>query len=322
MKDNNDKVTLNLRPSKLTEYIGQKNIVKTLKLFLNAIRNRGISTEHVLFYGPPGIGKTTLAYVIANELSGNIRVTSGAAIQKSADLAAILTNLVDNDVLFIDEIHRLPKPVEEMLYSVIEENQLNIVVGKGPSARIVQIPISHITVIGATTKLALISAPLRDRFGLVLRLDFYTEEEMREIIKRSSKILSLPITDEALTEIAKRSRRTPRFANRILKRALDIYEVDKHKIVDNKLLQSLFQILELDEFGLTNLDIKYLKVIGIKFQNQPIGVETLASALAEDTRTIEEFLEPYLLQMGFIKKTSRGRVLTRKALEHLGVSLL
>lgn len=322
MKDQTDKVTLNLRPSKLTEYVGQKNIVKTLKLFLNAIRKRGISTEHVLFYGPPGIGKTTLAYVIANELSGNIRVTSGAAIQKSADLAAILTNLVDNDVLFIDEIHRLPKPVEEMLYSVIEENQLNIVVGKGPSARIVQIPIAHITVIGATTKLALISAPLRDRFGLVLRLDFYTEEEMQEIIKRSSKILSLPITDEALVEIAKRSRRTPRFANRILKRALDIYEVDKHKIVDKSLLTSLFQILELDEFGLTNLDIKYLKVIGIKFQNQPLGVETLASALAEDTRTIEEFLEPYLLQIGFIKKTSRGRVLTRKALEHLGVTLV
>lgn len=310
----------NLRPKSLNNYIGQKNIIKTLKLFVAALKNRKRQSEHILFYGPPGIGKTTLAYVMANELSGSIRITTGAAIQKSADLAAILTNLNKGDILFIDEIHRLPKPVEEMLYPVIEENSLNIVVGKGPSARIVQIPIAHITIIGATTKLALLSAPLRDRFGLVLRLDFYTQDEMIKIIQRSSQILNLPITDEAALEIASRSRRTPRFANRILKRARDVFEVDKHEQIDSDLLDKLFEMIEIDKHGLTNIDLKYLKLIAQKFQNSPIGVETIASALSEDTRTIEEFIEPYLLQIGFIKKTPRGRVVTMKGLDHLGIS--
>lgn len=309
----------NLRPQTLHDYIGQKNIVKTLRLFIDALRKRGRNSEHILFYGPPGIGKTTLAYVVARELKGNIKITSGAAIQKTADLAAILTNLKDNDILFIDEIHRIPKVVEEILYPVIEENFLNIIIGKGPSARIVSLPIAKITIIGATTKLALLSAPLRDRFGMILRLDYYTDEDMEHIIKRSAEILKLPLSVNSASEIAKRSRKTPRFANRILKRALDIFEVDQHKVVDINLLQKLFALLEIDDQGLTNIDLKYLKMVSDKFQNLPVGVETIASALSEDRQTVEEFIEPYLLRIGFIKKTPRGRVLTKKALEHLGI---
>ncbi len=309
----------NLRPRTLKDYIGQKNIVKTLHLFINAVKNRGAPSEHILFYGPPGIGKTTLAHVIANELQGNIRITSGAAIERSGDLAAILTNLKNNDILFIDEIHRLPKAVEEMLYPVMEEFILDIIIGKGPSARTVRLPVPKITIIGATTKLALLSAPLRDRFGLLSRLDYYSENEMAEIIKRSSNILGLPITDKAILEIAKRSRRTPRIANRILKRARDVFEVDNHKVIDEKLLDRLFSLLEIDSVGLTNIDIKYLKLIALKFQNTAVGVETIASSLAEDKRTIEEFIEPFLLQLGFIKKTPRGRILTPKGLAHLKI---
>lgn len=318
MKTNNDE---SLRPKKLSEYIGQKNIVKTLKLFIDAVKKRGAPSEHILFYGPPGIGKTTLAYIVANELNGEIKITSGAAITKTGDLAAILTNLKDNDVLFIDEIHRLPKPVEEMLYPVLEDYFLDIIIGKGPSARNVRLNIPRITIIGATTKLALLSSPLRDRFGLILRIDYYNLDELKEIVKRSAKILNIPITDEASYEIALRSRKTPRIANRILKRARDILEVDKHKEIDKKLLDKLFNLLEIDEIGLTDIDKKYLKVLADKFNNQPVGIETIASALSEDIKTVEQFIEPYLLQIGFIKKTSRGRQLTQKALSHLKVSL-
>ena len=308
-----------LRPKKLAEYIGQGPAVKTLSVFIRAVKNRGRVSEHILLYGPPGIGKTTLANIIANELEGDIKVTSGAAVQKSGDLAAILTNLKDKDVLFIDEVHRLPRPIEEMLYPVMEEYALDIVIGKGPAARTVRLPIPNITIIGATTRLALLSAPLRDRFGLILRLNYYEEAEMTQIIKRSAKILKIPLDKDAAKQIAQRSRWTPRIANRILKRAHDMFLVDKHTVIGDKLLESLFGLLELDEHGLTDIDNMYLKTLGKKFQNNPVGVETLSSALSEDKRTIEEFIEPYLLQIGFIKKTPRGRVLTQKALRHIGI---
>ena len=309
----------NLRPKLLKDYIGQENLVKTLKLFIDAVNKRGKPSEHILFYGPPGIGKTTLAYIVANELKGEIKVTSGATITKTGDLAAILTNLKDNDVLFIDEIHRLPKPVEEMLYPVMEEYSLDIIIGQGPSARTVRLPVPRITIIGATTKLALLSAPLRDRFGLLLRLDYYQKAEIEKIIIRSSKILKIPVTAEAAHEISLRSRRTPRLANRILKRARDVFEVDKHKEIDKKLLDKLFNLLEIDEIGLTDIDKQYLEILGKKFNNIPVGVETIASSISEDKQTVEEFIEPYLLRLGFIKKTSRGRQLTQKALQHLKI---
>lgn len=309
----------NLRPQLLKDYIGQENVSKTLKMFIDAVNKRGKPSEHILFYGPPGIGKTTLAYIVANELKGEMKVTSGATITKTGDLAAILTNLKDNDVLFIDEIHRLPKPVEEMLYPVMEEYSLDIIIGQGPSARTVRLPVPRITIVGATTKLALLSAPLRDRFGLLLRIDFYNLSEIEKIIIRSSRILKIPVTPEAAHEIALRSRKTPRLANRILKRARDVFEVDKHKIIDKKLLDKLFSLLEIDEIGLTDIDKQYLEILGKKFNNNPIGVETIASSISEDKQTVEEFIEPYLLRLGFIKKTSRGRVLTLKALQHLKI---
>ncbi len=308
---------LNLRPKSLKDYIGQKNIIKTLSLFIEAVKKRGYPSEHLLFYGPPGIGKTTLAYIVANELHGDIKVTSGATLTKTADLAAILTNLKDNDVLFIDEIHRLPKPVEELLYPVLEDFFLDIIIGKGPSARTVRLTIPKITIIGATTKLALLSAPLRDRFGLIMRLDYYAYDELKEIIKRAAKILGVKITDQAAKEIALRSRKTPRIANRILKRAKDILEVEKKSLIDEQLLNNLFKMLDIDSIGLTDIDKKYLKTLFEKFNNLPVSLSTIASSLSEDIKTVEDFIEPYLIQLGFIKKTSRGRQLTAKAIEHI-----
>lgn len=308
-----------LRPKKLQDYIGQDQAVKPLRMFIKAMEARGPS-EHILFYGPPGIGKTTLAHIIAHELKGDIKVTSGAAIERAGDLAAILTNLKDNDVLFVDEIHRLPKSVEETLYPVLEEFIIDIIIGKGPSARTVRLPIPKITIIGATTRLALLSAPLRERFGLLLRLDYYNESELIDIIIRSGKLLGIPISKEAATEIAKRSRKTPRIANRILMRARDMKEVDSHKIIDKAMLDKLFDLLKLDNLGLSDIDRKYLHTLGVKFNNHPVGVETMASALSEDRKTIEEFIEPYLIQSGFIKKTPKGRVLTTEGLKHMRIS--
>ncbi|GIW63085.1 MAG: Holliday junction ATP-dependent DNA helicase RuvB [Patescibacteria group bacterium] len=306
-----------LRPKSFSDYIGQDRVVKTLEIFVSAVKKRGFATEHILLFGPAGIGKTTLAYVIANELKSNIKITSGAALQKPGDLAAILTNLKDNDVFFIDEIHRLPKSVEEILYPVLEEFSLDIIVGSGPSARTVRLSVPKITIVGATTRLALLSAPLRDRFGLTLRLDFYTLEDMKEIIKRTAELLQIKIDDQAVFEIAKRSRGTPRLANRILKRAVDYLSVNNLKVLSYDILIELFSLLEIDDAGLTYLDSKYLETLVLKFNNKPVGLETISSSLSEDKKTIEEFVEPYLIQIGFLKKTPRGRVATDKAQLHL-----
>ncbi|MEX1052772.1 MAG: Holliday junction branch migration DNA helicase RuvB [Patescibacteria group bacterium] len=307
-----------LRPKKLIDYIGQLKVVENLKMFVDAVKKRGGPTEHILFYGPSGTGKTTLSNIIANELGSDIKITSGAVIEKAGDLAAILTNLNDKDVLFIDEIHRLPKTVEEVLYPVMEEFALDIIIGKGPSARTVRLSVPHITIVGATTKLANLSTPLRERFGLLLRLDYYSEEELKDIIKRSAKLLKFNISKEAADSIAKRSRGTPRIAIRILNRVRDLIETSDSTEIDVKVLDKLFALMELDDLGLSNIDRKYLMVLGKKYKNNPLGVETIASSLSEDKKTIEEFVEPYLLQIGFIKKTNRGRVLTNEALSHIG----
>jgi holliday junction DNA helicase RuvB len=309
----------NLRPSTFDEYIGQSTALKTLRLFIDGVKKRGVPSEHILFYGPPGIGKTTLSYIIAKELNGELKVTSGATLTKSGDLAAILTNLKESDVLFIDEIHRMPKPVEEMLYPVMEEYAIDIIIGKGPSARTVRLPIPKITIVGATTKLALLSAPLRDRFGLIQRLDYYDENDMTEIVVRSAKLLGFDITIDAANHIALRSRRTPRIANRLLKRAVDVAHSKDRKEIDVALLGTLFGLLEIDGAGLSDIDLQYMRAIAQTFENLPSGIETISSTISEDRRTIEEFIEPYLLQIGFIKKTTRGRVVTPVGLKHLGI---
>jgi len=309
-----------LRPQSLQDYVGQTNAVKTLSIFIEAVKNKGYASEHILLYGPPGIGKTTLANIIAHELKGEIKVTSGPVIQKTGDLAAILTNLKDNDILFIDEIHRLPKAVEEMLYPVMEDYALDIIIGKGPSARTVRLPVPRITIVGATTRLALLSAPLRDRFGLILRLDYYTAKDMEHIITRSAALLGLDMKADVAKEIVMRARRTPRLANRILKRAHDLMVVEKSQSIERSVLDRLFELLELDEFGLSDIDRQYLLTVADKFQNKPVGIETISQAMAEDKQTVEEFIEPYLLQIGFLNKTPRGRIITTKGVHHIGKS--
>jgi Holliday junction DNA helicase RuvB len=313
----NDVGSNSLRPKTLEDFIGQSEIVENLKIFLSAVKKRGFPSDHLLFYGPAGTGKTTLAQVISQELRTNIKITTGAALTKTGDLAAILTSLKDNDVFFIDEIHRIPKAVEEMLYPALEDNRLDIVIGKGPSARIISLTIPKILIIGATTKLALLSDPLRDRFGLILRLNYYEEPNLKEIIKQAAKILSVPISDDAALQIAKRARKTPRIALRILKRAKDYFDVKKAKKIDQQFLQSLFDLLKLDDMGLTAVDWEYLTILNKKFNNQPVGLSTIAATLSEEEKTIEEYIEPYLLRLGLIKKTTRGRVLTPLALKYL-----
>jgi len=307
-----------LRPNRWDEYVGQENIKQNLKILISAAKERNHPPEHVLFYGPPGLGKTTLAHLIGNELGAQIKVTSGPAIEKVGDLASILTNLSPGDILFIDEIHRLNKTVEEILYPAMESGSLDIIIGKGPSARTIQLELPPFTLLAATTRIALLSSPLRSRFsGGVFKLEFYTEDEIARIIARSARILGVDIHPEAVREISKRSRFTPRTANYLLKRARDFAQVKKSAITDNMANEALAMI-GVDPIGLTQSDTKLLEMIIDKFAGGPVGLGTLAAALSDEEATIEEYHEPYLMQIGFLERTPRGRVATPLAHKHLG----
>lgn len=307
-----------LRPSKWDEYVGQDSIKKNLKILLTAAKERGHSPEHILFYGPPGLGKTTLAHLISKEIEGSMKITSGPAIEKVGDLASILTNLSDGDVLFIDEVHRLNKIIEETLYPAMESRVLDIIIGKGPSARTIQLELPSFTLIAATTRMALLSSPLRSRFsGGTFRLSFYTENEIESILKRSSKILGVDMKKDGLIEISKRSRFTPRIANYLLKRCRDYAQVKKTELNKNTVQEAL-SLLEIDNMGLGSHDKRILEVIINKFNGGPVGLGTISAAIIEEQSTIEEVHEPYLMQIGFIERTPRGRVATKLAYEHLG----
>ncbi len=310
-----------LRPSRFDDYVGQETIKKNLKILLQAASERGHPPEHILFYGPPGLGKTTLAHLIAKEMGCQIKSTSGPAIEKVGDLASVLTNLSPGDVLFIDEIHRLNKMIEEVLYPAMESGVLDIIIGKGPSARTIQLDLPPFTLIAATTRVALISSPLRSRFsGGTFRLEFYTHKEIEKILKRSAGILGVPLSDEAAREISQRSRSTPRTANYLLKRARDFAQVERGDLTP-KFVAAALALLEIDRIGLTSLDRKILEVIIDKYKGGPVGLTTIAAALSEEVATIEEVNEPYLMQLGLIERTPRGRVATPRAYEHLGFVL-
>ena len=311
-------VEISLRPTSFDEYIGQERLKKNLKLAIDAAKKRGESIDHVLLYGPPGLGKTTMANVIAREMGANIRITSGPAIEKAGDLASIVTNLQDGDILFIDEIHRMPRAVEEILYSAMEDFKLDIVIGKGPAARSVRLDLPHFTVIGATTRTGSLAAPLRDRFGHIYRLEFYTPEEISKIILRSSKILGSKIQDEASKILSTRARLTPRIANRILKRVRDYADVNGDGIIDSKTAQNALKMLEIDELGLDAADRNLLNSVIKNYGTRPVGLNTMAALTGDETATIEDFYEPYLMQIGFLQRTPRGRIITKKAFEHLG----
>lgn len=312
---------ISLRPSSLKEFIGQSALKQNLSIFMEAAQKRSEPLDHTLLYGPPGLGKTTIAYIVSKEMGVNIKSTSGPAISKAADLAALLTNLQENDVLFIDEIHRLSTNVEEVLYSAMEDYALDIIIGEGPAARSVRISLPKFTLVGATTRLGLLSNPLRDRFGIPLRLNFYNNEELKSVISRGAALLSSEITACGANEIAGRSRGTPRIALRLLKRVRDFASVSENKIIDSIIASSALDRLEVDSVGLDSNDFRYLRFIAGSYNGGPVGVETIAAALAEQRDAIEETIEPYLIQIGFVQRTPRGRILTQQAINHIGFSI-
>lgn len=313
---------VSLRPQTLDEYVGQEKVKANLSVFIKAAKIRGDSLDHVLLHGPPGLGKTTLSCIIAKELGVNLKITSGPAIEKTGDLAALLTGLEANDILFIDEIHRLPRPVEEVLYPAMEDFSLDLMTGKGPAARSIRIPLKHFTLIGATTRAGQLSSPLRDRFGMSFRLELYDEKELASIITRSSGILETPITPEGAMEIARRSRGTPRIANRFLRRVRDFALVEGNGEIDRDIADKALKALDVDYLGLDSVDRRMLKAIITHFDGGPVGLETLAAVIGEESVTLEDVYEPYLLQLGFLNRTPRGRTATASAYKHLGIKPL
>ena len=309
----------NIRPEYLDEYVGQDKIKSNLKVFIEAAKMRDEPLDHVLLYGPPGLGKTTLAHIIANELGSNLKTATGPAIEKSGDLAAILSNLEPGDVLFIDEIHRIPSFVEEILYSAMEDFTINGVIGTEGKSRSIKIDLPPFTLVGATTRAGDLSSPLRDRFGIVNKLEFYTNDELASIVKRTSKVMNMNITNDAAIELAKRSRKTPRIANRLFKRVRDFALVEGDGIIDLNITLNALDRLNVDQYGLDNIDIEYLQALINKFNGGPVGVETISTAIGEEISTIEDVVEPFLLQEGFIKRTRSGRVATELAYKHLGI---
>lgn len=317
-KEGDKQFELTLRPQSFVEYVGQEKIKKSLNVQIGAAKKRKDPLDHILLFGPPGLGKTTLSHIIAKEMGVGIKTTSGPAIERVGDLGSILTNLNDGDVLFIDEIHRLGKLVEEVLYPAMEDGKLDIIVGKGPSARTIQLELPKFTLIGATTRLGMLSSPLRNRFGVIHRLDFYTDDEIGDVIRRSESIMNIETKERARIAIAKCSRATPRIANRLLKRVRDYAQMDNKNIVDEETVKTAFGMLDVDHLGLESADREFLDILINKFEGGPVGIQTMAAAFSEEVQTIEEVYEPYLLQIGFLERTPRGRKATRAAYNHLG----